>query len=128
MYINWATVEGMGQIKTAWEGDYLPGDTVALGGNREYRLVEIYREDDPAVGPSTRHWMAIPKKSTSEVPTARRCVICADLAESQDLHCGCHEGCTDFNLLSFLCTSCLEADTEKVACVREHVQRANALW
>tara|TARA_A100001015_G_scaffold169819_1_gene188788 strand:- start:234 stop:635 length:402 start_codon:yes stop_codon:yes gene_type:complete len=126
--INWAVVEGVGRLGTAWEGDYDIGDTVTLHENQKFRLVELYREDHPDSGPATRHWVVTPDRDRDIVPAARRCLICDDLAASQDMRCGCSEGCTDLNLLSFLCISCLDADTGEVAQVRDHVQRANALW
>lgn len=123
VYVNWATVEGMGDLSEAWTGDYSPGDTVELGPRGEIRLVEISAEYEPDVGPPSRHWLAIPKSNPDAVPQARTCLLCGDIAASSNLRCQCHEGCTDVSALAFLCSACLDSDTKEVAFVRDYVRR-----
>lgn len=129
MYVNWARIEGSGDVPRAWEGDYKTGDRVNLDRDnaKGHVLVRLVREEYADAGFITRHWVAAPEQVCEEqsVPEARRCLLCGDVAASSDLKCGCHEGCTDANVLAFLCMDCLEADTDGAALVREHVQRAS---
>lgn len=129
MYINWIQVQGKGGIAQFWEGDNSPGDVVTLGINTRYRLLEVYEQKESDTGPDTRMWLAAPAPAgdlnPGRVPVARHCVLCGALAESNSVRCQCHDGCTDVNLLAYLCAACLDSDTDQVSLVCEHVRQVN---